>query len=56
MVGIDYVFPASTTVTTTLTFATAFMLNYPHVQVKMQRELDAVIGRDRLPTLDDRSK
>ncbi|KAJ9577487.1 hypothetical protein L9F63_005988 [Diploptera punctata] len=54
VVGVDYLFPASTTVTATLTFATAFLLNYPYVQVKMQEELDAVIGRDRLPTLDDR--
>ena len=54
--GIDYLFPASTTVTATLNFATIFLLNYPEVQVKMQNELDAAIGRDRLPTLDDRFK
>jgi hypothetical protein len=54
--GIDYLFPASTTVTATLNFAMAFLINYPDVQTKMQEELDVVVGRDRLPTLDDRSR
>lgn len=27
---------------------------YPEVQAKAQAEIDRVIGRDRLPTLDDR--
>ena len=27
---------------------------FPHVQRRAQAELDAVIGRDRLPTFDDR--
>jgi cytochrome P450 len=26
----------------------------PHVQKRAQAELDAVVGRDRLPTFDDR--
>lgn len=29
------------------------MLNYPDVMRKAQAELDAVIGRDRVPTLED---
>jgi cytochrome P450 len=45
-----------TTVSTTLSFAMVFLLNYPEVQTKMQQELDAVVGRDRLPTLDDRAR
>jgi cytochrome P450 len=49
-------FPASTTVSSTLNFALAFLLNYPEVQSKMQQELDEVVGRDRLPTLDDRAR
>jgi cytochrome P450 len=56
VLGIDYLFPASTTVTATLNFAMAFLINYPDVQTKMQEELDAVVGRDRLPTLDDRAR
>jgi cytochrome P450 len=56
VVGVDYLFPASTTVTATLNFAMAFLINYPDVQTKMQKELDDVVGRDRLPTIDDRAR
>jgi cytochrome P450 len=44
------------TLSTTLNYAMAFLLNYPEVQTKVQQELDAVVGRDRLPTLDDRTR
>ena len=30
------------------------MLLYPDIQEKAQEELDSVIGRDRLPTFEDR--
>jgi cytochrome P450 len=56
VVCMDYLLPASTTVTATLNFAMAFLLNYPEVQTKMQEELDTKVGRDRLPTLDDRAR
>jgi cytochrome P450 len=49
-------FPATTTATATLTFAMAFLINHPDLQTKMQKELDDVIGRERLPTLDDRAR
>jgi cytochrome P450 len=29
---------------------------YPHVQQRAQAELDAVVGRDRLPTFEDRPR
>lgn len=29
------------------------MLAYPDVQAKAQKELDDVVGRDRLPSFDD---
>ena len=54
--GTDLLFPATTTVTSSLNFALVFLLHYPNVQTKMQRELDNVVGRDRLPTLDDRAR
>jgi cytochrome P450 len=54
--GTDLLFPASTTVSSTLNFAFMFLLNYPEVQTKMQQELDKVVGCDRLPTLDDRAR
>ena len=54
--GTDLMFAATTTVSTTLNFALVFLLKYPEVQKKMQHELDKVVGRDRLPTLDDRAR
>ena len=48
----------------TLTFETVSAMHslflalvlYPEVQRRAQAELDAVIGRDRLPTFDDRTR
>jgi cytochrome P450 len=37
-----------------MVFALAMVL-YPDVQKRAQAEIDSVIGRDRLPTFDDRS-
>ena len=52
----DLLFPATTTVSTTLNFALVFLLKHPEVQSKMQQEIDKVVGCDRLPTLDDRAR
>lgn len=46
---------ADTTVSAITTFFLAMTL-YPEVQKRAQEELDAVIGTDRLPTLDDRER
>jgi len=54
--GIDLLFPATTTVSSTLNFALVFLLNYPEVQSKMEQEVDKEVGRDRLPNLDDRAR
>jgi len=32
------------------------MILYPEIQKKAQAQLDEVVGRDRLPTFEDRSK
>ena len=32
------------------------MLLHPEVQLRAQRELDSVVGRDRMPTFADRSR
>jgi cytochrome P450 len=52
----DLLFPAATTVSSTLNFAMVFLLKHPEVQSKMQQEMDKEVGRDRLPTLDDRAR
>lgn len=34
----------------------AYLLKYPHVQEKIHQEIDDVVGRDRLPSLEDLDK
>lgn len=40
----------------TTTFFLHYMVLHPEVQLKAQKILDEVVGRDRLPTLDDQHK
>lgn len=42
------------TVSTLMSFVLVMLL-YPEVQLKAQKELDAVVGQDRLPEFSDRS-
>jgi len=51
----DLFLAGSETTSTTLTWASLYMIRYPEVQAKVQEELDKVIGTDRLPTLKDRA-
>ena len=39
---------------TTLRWGLLYMMGYPEIQARIQRELDAVTGRNRLPTLSDK--
>ncbi|XP_075059830.1 cytochrome P450 1B1 [Mixophyes fleayi] len=43
------------TLSTSLQWLIFFLIRYPEVQKKMQFEVDKVIGRDRLPCVDDQS-
>lgn len=52
----DIIFGGTDTTATTNEWLIYFMINYPDVQRKVHAELDAVIGTDRLPTLQDRPK
>ncbi|XP_068106954.1 cytochrome P450 2G1-like isoform X2 [Hyperolius riggenbachi] len=45
---------ASDTVSTTLRHALLIFLKYPDAEDKVREEIDRVIGRDRLPRMDDR--
>lgn len=44
------------TTSTTLRWAIAYLVNYPECQRDIQSQLDDVVGRDRMPGLDDRPK
>lgn len=47
-------FPAAIACGHTLNFYFAYLLNYPTVQTNIQEEIDRVVGKARLPNLDDR--
>ncbi|KAF8259263.1 cytochrome P450 [Lactarius quietus] len=53
--GSMYAAGTDTTVTTLVSFFVA-MLMHPSMQKKAQDEIDAVTGRERLPTFEDRSR
>ena len=44
----------SETTSTTLTWAALYMVRYPHIQKKVQEELDQVVGQNRPPSIKDK--
>lgn len=54
--AIDYMFPAVTAVTSTIVYLIHQLLHRPEVEEKMVQEIEYVVGKGRLPTLDDRQK
>ncbi|XP_043115538.1 cytochrome P450 2G1-like [Puntigrus tetrazona] len=42
------------TTSTTLRYALMLLIKHPHIQEQMQKEIDRVIGQNRIPTMDDR--
>jgi len=44
------------TSSTFIRWATVVLTNHVSVQERLHTEIDTVIGRERLPTLDDQSK
>lgn len=51
----DFFSAGMETVKNTLEWSMVFMLNYPEAAKAVQDELDQVVGRSRLPSLDDLS-
>ena len=43
------------TLVSTIRWFLIMMANHRDVQIRMQKEVDAIVGRDRLPSLDDES-
>ncbi|PNF22710.1 putative cytochrome P450 304a1 [Cryptotermes secundus] len=54
--GWDLLVSTATTLTTTLSMYIMYMMHHPEVQSNIQNEIDTVVGHNRLPTLNDRSK
>ena len=52
----DVLFAGVDPVSSTLSWAIVYLVNYPNVQTKLHRELDDVTGRNRHPSLSDRSR
>ncbi|BFZ07130.1 hypothetical protein BsWGS_10169 [Bradybaena similaris] len=53
---IDLFNAGSETTSTTITWFLVYMLNYPEIQEKLYQEIKHVVGTDRLPNMQDRSK
>lgn len=50
----DYMFPSPVGIGHTFNYIFAVLMTQPEIQEKAQKQIDEVVGRSRMPTIDDR--
>lgn len=56
MVLLDYIFPSTTVPPVTVSMALSYLIQHPDRAERAHQEIVSVVGRGRLPTLDDRPR
>lgn len=56
LIGVDFLFPSSSTTAVVLGFFLREIMQRPDIQSRVHKEIDEVVGNGRLPELDDRIK